>query len=460
MQVYIYCSLGDLYSDLHALSSAQEAYRRAGEILTQINDNFLNFYLNLVQATLLRKRSLLGQAQRFLDQAKYLILENESEYQWGLWYYESGQLSLKMNEPKDAIVHLQKAAQVFEKGGQTVEAARSYLLLAAAHDQAGESEPALKTLQKALNAVATLDSQHVLIVTAQETSIFLKKYAKDKELGPNIADILAGVGQLEAEIPKLRRGMRPHLETIPFGPPKITIHAFGASQVELDGKPVTTPEWISQKRVRELFFYILAHPEGLTKESIGIVFWPDSHPSQLKLQFKNAIYRMRYALGQDVVEFENDRYRFNRNLDYEYDVETFTTYLHRAGNNVDRQEKIKLLEQAANVYQHPYLSDVEGSWVIPVREALWREFTSSVSSLSQLFLEVNSNDKVLEYSQKMLALDPCLEEAHRLAMRAYAAKGDRAGLVRQFERCQKALQDEIDAPPSPQTVTLFNNLNH
>ena len=134
--------------------------------------------------------------------------------------------------------------------------------------------------------------------------------------------------------------------------------------------------------------------------------------------------------------------------------------LHRAGNNVDRQEKIKLLEQAANVYQHPYLSDVEGSWVIPIREALWREFTVSVASLSKLFLEDNHNDKVLEYSQIVLALDPCLEEAHRLAMRAYAAKGDRAGLVRQFERCQKALQDEIDAPPSPQTITLFNNLNH
>jgi LuxR family maltose regulon positive regulatory protein len=460
MQVYIYCSLGDLFSDLHALSSAQEAYRRASEILTQINDNFLNYYLNLVQATLSRKRNILDQAQHFLDQAKYLILEHESESEWGLWYFESGQLSLKMSEPDDATQHLQKAAQVFEKGGQIVEAARSYLLLAAAHDQAGKDESARSILQKALTTVAALDSQHVLIVTAQETRNFLKKYANDKELGTKITEILARVEQLEAELPRLRRGIRPHLETIPFGPPKIIIHAFGASQVELDGKPVTTPEWISQKRVRELFFYILAHPEGLTKESIGVVFWPDSNPSQLKLQFKNAIYRMRYALGQDVVEFENDRYRFNRNLDYEYDVETFTSYLHRAESNGDREQKIKLLEQAVGVYRHPYLSDIEGSWVISIREALWREYTASVSALSHLFLDDGCNDKVLEYSQKLLALDPCLEEAHRLAMRAYAAKGDRAGLVRQFERCRQALREEIDALPSPQTTNLFKSLNN
>jgi DNA-binding SARP family transcriptional activator len=274
-----------------------------------------------------------------------------------------------------------------------------------------------------------------------------------------VAQILARLEQLEADLPGLRRRMRPHLATIPFGPPKITIHAFGASQVELDGKPVTLPEWITQKRVRELFFYILAHPEGLTKESIGVVFWPDSTPAQLKLQFKNAIYRMRFALGQDVMEFENDRYRFNRNLDYQYDVETFTSHLHKAESSRDPEQRIKLLEQAAAIYRHPYLEDVEGSWVIPIREALWQEFTACVTSLGHLFLESGCNDKVLEYSQKLLAIDACLEEAHRLAMRAYAAKGDRAGLVRQFERCRQALHDEINAPPSPQTVQLFKKLN-
>ncbi len=83
-----------------------------------------------------------------------------------------------------------------------------------------------------------------------------------------------------------------------------------------------------------------------------------------------------------------------------------------------------------------------------------------MASLARLFLESDCHDKALEYSQKLLDIDGCLEEAHRLAMRAYAAKGDRAGLVRQYERCQQALHDEVNAPPSPQTVQLFKNLNH
>ncbi|MEJ2600003.1 MAG: tetratricopeptide repeat protein, partial [Anaerolineales bacterium] len=287
MQVYVYCSLGDLYSDLLALSSAQEAYRRASDILTQINNHFLNFYLNLAQASLARKRNALSQAQRYLEKAKDSILENESDYQWGLWHHEAGQLSLKLDEPADAAQHLEKAAQIFDEGGQMVETARSRLLLAAARDRTGEAVSAKEVLQSALSTATNLDSQHILVVTAQETRDFLKKYVKDQDLGPQTTQILERLEQLDADLPRLRRRMRRQVATIPFGPPKITIHAFGNSQVELDGNPVTTSEWISQKRVRELFFYILAHPEGLTKEAIGLVFWPESSPAQLKLQFKN-----------------------------------------------------------------------------------------------------------------------------------------------------------------------------
>jgi hypothetical protein len=43
-------------------------------------------------------------------------------------------------------------------------------------------------------------------------------------------------------------------------------------------------------------------------------------------------------------------------------------------------------------------------------------------------------------------------------MRAHAALGNRAAIIRQFEQCEQALQEEVGAPVSPQTRQLFEML--
>jgi DNA-binding SARP family transcriptional activator len=51
-----------------------------------------------------------------------------------------------------------------------------------------------------------------------------------------------------------------------------------------------------------------------------------------------------------------------------------------------------------------------------------------------------------------------MEEIHRLAMRAHAAMGNRAAIIRQFDRCQQILLEEVNAPPSSQTIMLYETL--
>jgi len=58
----------------------------------------------------------------------------------------------------------------------------------------------------------------------------------------------------------------------------------------------------------------------------------------------------------------------------------------------------------------------------------------------------------------VLAEDPSMEDAHRLAMRIHAALGNRADVARQFALCQKVLLEEVAAPPSPQTEELYASL--
>ena len=48
-----------------------------------------------------------------------------------------------------------------------------------------------------------------------------------------------------------------------------------------------------------------------------------------------------------------------------------------------------------------------------------------------------------------------MESAHRIAMQAYAALGNRSGVANQYELCKQFLLDELGLEPSPETIKLY-----
>jgi DNA-binding SARP family transcriptional activator len=459
MEAYILCGIGDLYSDLGAGDAALEAYTRSREIAHRIDYRFLLLYLDLAEAELARQAESLELAEGIVASAGRSISADESGYESGLWQLEVGRISLSRRKPAEAVQALSKANSLFETGGQRVEAVRTSLYLAVTQHLAGDLLAALSTLEKAIEGANHLESPHVLVIAGQEAKELLKTAVK--AWGPAAlpaARLLERVETFERRIPSLRRKLRPRSSTVPFSPPKLTIQALGRAQVDLDGKPVTVAEWQNQKRVREFFFCLLAHPNGLTKEEVGLVFWPDSSPAQLKLQFKNVIYRLRVALGPDTVLYDEDRYWFNRDLDYSYDVETLLGYLQRARSTDTIDEQISAFEAASEIYTGIYLPEMSGSWVWPERERLQRAHEEADLNLARLSLQSGDPNRTLTVCHKLLVEDPCLEEAHRLVMEAYSRLGNQAALARQFERCCQVLKEEVHSPPSQQTRDLYEKL--
>jgi DNA-binding SARP family transcriptional activator len=64
----------------------------------------------------------------------------------------------------------------------------------------------------------------------------------------------------------------------------------------------------------------------------------------------------------------------------------------------------------------------------------------------------------LEFCQRAQNEDNLLEEAYRLGLRIYAAMGNRAAMVRFYQRCVDVLEKEINSPPSAQTQALYQEL--
>jgi len=277
------------------------------------------------------------------------------------------------------------------------------------------------------------------------------------ELSPLVARLLQRVDDFENQVSILRKQLRRHVSAVPFAPPRIIIRALGRMQVRINGKLVRTADWQVQS-ARDLFFLILSFQDGLNKEEIGNIFWPDSTPAELKLRFKNTVYRLRRAIGRETISFDDELYCFNRDLDYEYDVETFLHEINLVQQSASPDQRIRHYQAAIRNYRGGFMPEVEETWVISERERLQRTFFDTIINLIELHLVARHYAQVLEYCQRALEEDACLEAAHRYAMQAYAALGNRAAVQRQYELCCRSLREEMDIAPSAQTENLYKEM--
>jgi DNA-binding SARP family transcriptional activator len=188
----------------------------------------------------------------------------------------------------------------------------------------------------------------------------------------------------------------------------------------------------------------LLSPRPLSKDEIGSTFWPEIDPDQLKLRFKNNLYRLRHALGRDVVLFENDVYFFNRHQDYEYDVEEFDSHIAQAKMAGPVEDKIVQL--------------LDATWVWPERQRLEQECLEAFRELAELQRLDGDHESALQACKRALEVNPLLEDFHRLAMRLYAERGDRLGVIWQYQACRTALDSELDVVPSQETEDLYRRL--
>lgn len=457
VEALVLAGLGDLYLDLVRGDIAEQAYSRALAIAREIHYRFLRVYLQCHLGALAVTRGDPAAARSSLRQAEGLLEENESLYEAGLVEMLRGRISASEGDWPAAIESCERALAGFEEGGQVRDAVRARMLLAVCHAQQGDRETGVAWLEAALTGSEELESDHALVVLAAAHQPAVQMIANGQGAGPEISALLDRAARFQNRIPELHRELRPIVGSIPVGAAALRIRALGRSQVWWNGERVQRGDWQTYA-ARDLFFCLLAYPEGLTKEGVAAIFWPESSPEQVKTRFKNTIYRLRGALSQEVVEFEDDRYTFNRRLDYEYDVEAFQEKMRLAQHQGGERARAGALQEALRYYQGAYLPEVDGPWVLPERERLRRQFIQGAADLATICLEKGDFAGVIDWCRRVHEVDPCQENCYRLAMRAYAALGNQPEVARQFEQCERVLREELQVSPSEQTRQLFRDL--
>jgi two-component SAPR family response regulator/tetratricopeptide (TPR) repeat protein len=455
-EALILTGLGDLYSEIEEFEAASQAYEQAEGIARGLAGFFIANYLLLARVNLALLKGDSDSASRLLKSLKKQLKTNPSIYERGLWALLEGRNYLSRQETKRAISLLQEGKGCFMEDGRESESQWCMVWLIAAYGRAGQIENARAEFREMLSM--RNKPTHALLITLHQAFSWLEPLQDDPQMGKSLGGLLDKSRRLGDRIVAIRRTLRRHAQSIQRPAASLTIRALGRAEVSVNGRLLAMSDWRT-KSVRDLFFYFLFLQDAATKEQIGAVLWPEiTDPQALKARFKDEIYRLRRAAGKNVIVFDDEYYCFNRTLDYEYDVEAFESYVARARKARDTAKRTSYYQKAIDLVQGPYLNEVDAFWAVEERERLRQIYVSALEELARLYLDSNQLEHCLSICQLALLQDRYNEVIYQLEMRAYAAMGDRASIVRQYQASKAALEEGLGISPSRETEELYRDL--
>ena len=457
MEGYSLASIGDLYRDLSAFEEAEDAYQKALEIALIIEDQFLIFYLKTAQSRLSANKNQFKKAQLQIRGAQAIVKKSGSLYEINKYRLEQGALDFCTANYEKAIENLIISEDFFKKEGHIEETVRNQFYLFVSLIKIGKLERSNQILDDIMEKLPEPQLYIPSMSAANDVKNVLKPLTKKKVLGVKIFKLFEELDKFQKLTQKSRRIIRKQASVVPFAPAKIIIRTFGSIEVIVNNSALKIADWKTQTS-RDLFLLFLAYPEGLTKEEVGVIFWPDASTSELKLRFKNAIYRMRHAIGSDVVNFQDNYYLFNRMVDYEYDVQNFIAAIKKASVKKNVNQKIEVYKIAVSLYKGTYLPRLDKTWVVADREKYLKMYIKAAEELALLYMNNKEFETSLETSQSALEFDPYYEPLHRMCMKVYAALGNKSAILHQFNKCRTILLKEIGTEPSDQTIALYESL--
>ncbi len=172
--------------------------------------------------------------------------------------------------------------------------------------------------------------------------------------------------------------------------------------------------------------------EGPTPRGrLAALLWPDSDAFAARNALRQRLFHLRRVLGVDAVVGSA-----TLNLDH--------------GLTHDLADAAGVLGNAA-----PVAAGEFALWLEHQRSQRRNRTRESLAGLAQGAENAADWDAALAHARELLALDALSEAAHRRVIRLHYLAGDRAAALMAFDRCERALKDEVGAAPSSETLALL-----
>lgn len=217
---------------------------------------------------------------------------------------------------------------------------------------------------------------------------------------------------------------------------------LGGFSVAVDGKPVPSAEWHRRQAAAVVKLLALTAGRSLHREQVFDRLWPELPVDEAAPRLHKAAHYARRALGPGSVVLADETVSLFPDLDVNVDAVSFEAAARTAIQRGDAASA----SAAADLYTGELLPhDPYEPWIDGARERLQGVYRD-VLRLAGRWADIVKSD-------------PADEQAHLELITAAAQRGDPHGALRQFERLERALRQELGVAPSRAAQTLRARLS-
>ncbi len=237
-------------------------------------------------------------------------------------------------------------------------------------------------------------------------------------------------------------------------PSALQVMALGQVHISFHGRPLT----FRMNKAAGLLIYLMRESKKAHgREQLATLLWPEETSRKSAENLRQALYQLRRALGEEADTYLLINYgtiQFNPTSPHTLDANLFEQAV--------AQQDWQTAEQQ---YQGDFLADFHASdsilfteWQLITREHLHQLAGRALGQLAKQAEAAQAHGRAEQAAQRLLALEPWAEEAHRLLMRLWARQGQHGRALTQYEKCASLLADELGTTPTAETTTLYEQI--
>ncbi len=257
----------------------------------------------------------------------------------------------------------------------------------------------------------------------------------------------------------------------------LSLSLLGGFKITLDGQPVTA---FGTDKARALLAYLAVESDRPHRRAtLAGLLWPELPQERAAHNLRQSLVYLRRALREDKATTEvrssflllsGQEIQFNPLSDCALDVADFSELIrafrqhqHPAGDLCPICTS--WLHQATDLYRGDFLLDLAvrdslpfEEWQVFQREALHRQAVEALRRMTDYYERQGNPTKVLEYTRRLLTLEPWQEFAQLQLMAALAQTGQETAALEQYAVFSKTLAREFGIEVSPEVKALYDQI--